>query len=363
MTSAAEAGADLSGLPTNRNAPTSRHMTPIARLVGALAIFALVGCRQSTEPISLSGETMGTTYSIKLAALPHGMSPSLIKSSIDTALAEFDEQMSTWRPDSELSRFNASESTDWFPVSTATATVVTESQRISRESGGAFDVTVLPLVDLWSFGPEGRLERIPNDDEIAAVQEYVGYEKLDVRLDPPAMKKVDPRVSVDLSAIAPGYAADLIAESLDERGVSGYMIELGGEIRTKGTKADGTPWRIGIEKPLTERRIVERIVELSGESLGTSGDYRHFFEIDGIRYPHTIDPRTGKPVRHNLTSVTLMTDSCMAADGYATAVMVLGPEEGYNWLVERDIPGLLFLREGDTFIERATPAFEADYAE
>ncbi|MGC1274834.1 MAG: FAD:protein FMN transferase [Planctomycetaceae bacterium] len=326
-------------------------------------MLLLAGCEQSPELVALSGETMGTNYSIKLAQLPDGQTPRSIQSAVDAALRAIDEQMSTWRPDSELSRFNASDSTDWFPVSEATATVVAAAQQAGRDSDGAFDATVMPLVNLWGFGPEAQPERIPSDDEIAAVCEYVGYEKLDVRLDPPALQKTEPRVMVDLSAIAPGYAVDVVAARLDDLGVAGFMVEIGGEVRTQGTKADGTKWRLGIEKPLPDRREVEMVVELSGESLTTSGDYRHYFERDGVRYSHTLDPRTGRPVHHALTAVTILADDCMAADACATTVMVLGPDEGYDWLVERDLAALLILRDGERFVEKTTPAFDAKFAE
>lgn len=342
--------------------PTGR-LTPPARLFGLLAILLFSGCEQSPEPVALSGGTMGTTYSIKLAELPDGQTPRSVQTVIDAALQTIDEQMSTWRADSELSRFNASDSTDWYPVSEATATVVAAAQDAARDSDGAFDATVMPLVNLWSFGPDTPSERIPTDDEIAAVREFVGFEKLDVRVDPPALRKTDPRTMVDLSSIAPGYAVDRIAAQLEELGVAGFLVEIGGEVRTRGTKADGTGWRLGIEKPLPDRREVEMVVELSGESLTTSGDYRHFFERDGVRYSHTIDPRTGRPVRHSLTAVTVLAEDCITADASATTVMVLGPDEGYDWLVERDLAALLILRNGDRFVEKTTPAFDAKFAD
>ncbi|MBA3314969.1 MAG: FAD:protein FMN transferase [Planctomycetaceae bacterium] len=303
---------------------------------------------------------MGTTYAIKLTEVPAGETGKGLKRAVDDALERINAQMSTYRSDSELSRFNASDSTEWFPVSAATATVVAEAQRVSRESGGAFDATVMPLVNLWSFGPEARPDAVPSDADLAERRAHVGHEKLEVRLDPPALKKSDPRVSVDLSAIAKGYGVDVVAELLDERGVTAYMVEIGGEVRTKGPKNDdGALWQIGIERPVAGKRAVEKIVALDDDSMATSGDYRNYFEAGGKRYSHTLDPRSGRPIEHTLVSASVLAPTCMTADAYATTVMVLGPAEGYDWLVERDIAALLIVKVGERFVEKPTPAFSA----
>ncbi len=335
---------------------------PSARIAASLLVgIAIAGCDRPPEPVALSGRTMGTTYSVKLTGLPEGVSADELKRDVDGALAEVNAKMSTYDPASELSRFDAADSTEWFPVSGETAKVVAEALRVSRESGGAFDATVMPLVNLWSFGPEARPDAVPSDAEIAVRRALVDAEKIAIRANPPALRKADPGMSVDLSAIAKGYGVDVVARLLDRRGVAGYMVEIGGEVRTKGTKADAGKWRLGIERPLSDVRSVGRVVELSGESLATSGDYRNYFESGGVRYSHTIDPRTGRPIGHALASVSVIADDCMTADAYATAVMVLGPEAGYDWLVERDVPALLIVRDGDGFIEKPTPAFVAKY--
>ena len=335
----------------------------IHRLGLALLVALVSGCGRGAPPAAttLSGRTMGTTYSVKLAAAPDGTGAAALQAEIDAALATVNRQMSTYDPDSELSRFNASGSTDWFPVSGATAKVVAEALSVSRESDGAFDATVMPLVNLWSFGPEARPDAVPTDAEIADRKAFVGADKVEVRTDPPALRKAAAGASCDLSAIAKGYGVDVVAELLDRRGLSGYMVEIGGEVRTKGRRADGRGWRIGIERPLTGERAVERVVELSGESLATSGDYRNWFEAGGVRYSHTIDPRTGRPIGHGLASVSVVADDCMTADATATAVMVLGPDAGYDWLVGRGAAALLIVRDGAGFAERPTPAFTAKF--
>jgi thiamine biosynthesis lipoprotein len=186
----------------------------------------------------------------------------------------------------------------------------------------------------------------------------VGYEKLEVRLDPPALRKRDPQTSVDLSAIAKGYGVDVVAELLDERGVKAYMVEIGGEVRTKGPKPDGDAWHIGIERPVAKQRAVETVVDLGSDAMATSGDYRNYFEAGGKRYSHTIDPRTGRPIEHTLVSASVFSSTCMTADAYATTAMVLGPGEGYDRLVEHEAPALLIVKVGDRFVEKPTPAFE-----
>lgn len=312
------------------------------------------------DPIAatLTGRTMGTTYRVHLARLPEKASADQLHRRIDAALETVNDQMSTYRPGSEISLFNASDSTSWFPVSPATARVVAEAQRVSAASNGAFDVTVLPLVNLWSFGPAPRPDQIPSDAEIASRKALVGYEKLDVRLDPPALRKAIPGLKVDLAAIAKGYGVDVVAELIESAGIPGYMVEIGGEVRTKGHKANGSPWRIAIERPLARRRAIARVLDLETTALASSGDYRNFFVVGGIRYSHTINPRTGRPVTHKLAAVSILADSCMTADALATTVMVLGPDAGYNWLVERDRAALLFSKTENGFKSRATPAFQ-----
>ena len=341
-----------------RTKPRGRRPSALLLIIASLS-FA--GCKQRVEVAgtTLAGATMGTSYTIRLIEIPKGETAAKLKQAVDDALERVNDQMSTYRPESELSRFNASQSTDWFPVSQETATVVAEAQRVSEASNGAFDATVMPLVNLWSFGPEARPDVVPSEEELAERRSHVGYEKLEVRLDPPALRKADPRMSVDLSAIAKGYGVDVVAELLDARGVQAYMVEIGGEVRTRGPKPDGDLWHIGIERPAANRRAVEMIVDLENDAMATSGDYRNYFEAGGKRYSHTIDPRTGRPIEHTLVSASVFAPTCMTADAYATTAMVLGPGEGYDWLVEHEAPALLIVKVGDRFVEKPTPAFEA----
>lgn len=327
-----------------------------------LLVFFLCGCHRSIEGpeiiLPLSGSTMGTRYHVKIAGCFEKGSAEPLQEEIEEELDRINNWMSTYRPDSEISRFNRFEGQEWFSVSSAFARVVKEALRVSRETDGAFDVTVGPLVNLWSFGPERRPKRVPERKAIEEVKSGVGYQHLEVRDEPAALKKLRKTIHVDLSAIAKGFGVDRIAGLLDGLGFENYLVEIGGEIRVRGAKPDDTPWKVGVETPADDKRRIEEVIELRDLSLATSGDYRNFFLEDGKRYSHTIDPRTGRPTEHRLASVTVVTEACMEADAWATALMVLGPEDGFAFASERNLAVLFLLREDEGFTRRATPAFE-----
>ncbi|MCH8828722.1 MAG: FAD:protein FMN transferase [Planctomycetes bacterium] len=326
-------------------------------LAAVICMPVVAGCGPAVRSVSITGRTMGTTYSVKISGLPSSVAKKVVKAEIDKRLERVNDQMSTYRSHSELSRFNRRRKTDWFAVSADTATVVTEAIRIGELSGGAFDVTVGPLVNLWSFGPGNRPKTIPADEKIAAARKRTGREKLAVRLKPPALKKTLAGVSVDLSAIAKGFGVDKVAEYLDTLKLRGYMVEIGGEVRCRGTKADGSDWTIGIQSPKQKQHAADRAVTLHNAAMATSGDYRNYFEKDGKRYSHTIDPRTGRPVGHRLVSVSVIAKNCMAADALATAIMVLGPEHGYNFAKKQNLDVFLLISSGGRFVEKSTPGF------
>jgi len=309
-----------------------------------------------------SGATMGTRYTVRLVddswALGGSFDIAIIQKHVDQRLGEINRLMSTYDAESELSKFNQHTGNDWFSVSDETATVVKFALRVAADSDGAFDPTVGPAVNLWGFGPKKTRPRLPSDEQIAAVLARVGYDQLEVQQNPPALRKSNPTLSLDLSAIAKGYAVDAISDLLAEEGYDRSMVEIGGEVRTRGLKPDDLPWRIGIEKPDTGGRSIQRIVELRDAALATSGDYRNFFERDGVRYSHTIDPTTGRPVQHRLATVTVVADSCMEADALATAVLVMGDQRGYDWCMKHGICALLMVRSSQSVVERSTPKFQ-----
>lgn len=287
----------------------------------------------------LNGQTMGTTYTVKL--VPQTDAPSLEKVSaeIEKELASVNQQMSTYLPNSEISLFNESGSTDWFDVSSETAATVQQAQEFSVITDGAFDVTIGPLVDIWGFGPNGRSKNVPSKTRIDKVRATCGYDKLSVRLAPPALRKSVADLQVDLSAIAKGHGVDRVASIMDRLGFEAYFVEIGGEVRTRGKKADGTPWRIGIERPLVGKREMHLAVELASLSLATSGNYRNFYELGDGFAVHTIDPKTGMTAHHLLASASALASDCATADAIATTMMVLGEEAGFalannqNWAV------------------------------
>jgi thiamine biosynthesis lipoprotein len=271
--------------------------------------------------------------------------------------------MSTYQPSSELSQFNSSRATEPFPVSAETLQVFAEAQRISAATGGAFDITVGPLVNLWGFGPNAKPLMIPADEEVERLRPRIGWSRIEVDTALSTIRKSEPEMYCDLSAIAKGYAVDRVAEGLAALGLADTMVEVGGEVRTRGRNAAGEPWRIAIERPDTAQRAFQEVVPLSDLAMATSGDYRNFYEQDGVRFSHTIDPRTGRPIQHRLASVSVIDPVCMRADGYATALMVLGEEEGFKLAEEQGLAALFLVRKGDGFEERATAAFKTLFPE
>jgi FAD:protein FMN transferase len=219
--------------------------------------------------------------------------------------------------------------------------------RVSEETGGAFDPTVAPLVRAWGFGADAS-EAPPTDEERAALVERVGWRRL--RLEGGGLAKTAPGLEIDLSAIAKGYAVDRVFDAVPGYAL-GVMVDVGGEIRVGGTNRRGRPWRLAIESPTAERRGIQRILEVTDTAIATSGDYRNFYERDGRRYSHTIDPATGAPVTHRGASVSVLHEECALADAYATALLVMGPERGLAWARERNLPILYLVYDGEGGIE------------
>jgi len=326
-------------------------------------LVSLVACQSAPVAdnfITIQGRTMGTTFTVKVVmpdSLPAQSEPDSLQAAIDSLLRDVNQQMSTYIEDSELSRFNRYRGQDWFAISPDFAQVLQTALDVAKVSGGAFDVTVGPLVNLWGFGPEARPTRIPTGGEIQARRAFTGSDKIAVRLQPAAVKKTQPNVYCDLSAIAKGFGVDKVAGYLERIGIENYMVEIGGEVRTKGHSAEDEQWRIGIEAPDRPSGI-QRILAISDVAMATSGDYFNYFEQDGIRYSHTIDPRTGRPIAHKLASVTVIHASCMVADAMATAINVLGPEKGFDFASQQELPIFMIVREKNRFVEKMTPSFK-----
>jgi thiamine biosynthesis lipoprotein len=306
----------------------------------------------SLDVIVLSGDTMGTTWEVRIAG--EDLDESLRKQAqamIEKRLAEIDLWFSTWRPDSEISRFNASRTTEPVDVSSPTAELVSFSIELCKWSGGAFDVTVGPLVARWGFGAGAQIGNPPDQAEIDAYLSRTGAEIIHVGRGNPKsggfLHKFDPAVEIDLSAIAPGYAADHVAAGLFELGRTDFLVEIGGEIYAAGHRPDGKPWRVAIEEPVEEARQIHSVVELSDQGLATSGDYRAYYMEDGRRLSHTIDPRTGRPIENGMASATIIAPTATQADAFATAVMVLGAEEGLALAEQWKLAAMTLTRNAD----------------
>ena len=335
-----------------------------------LLLFLTVSGCSKPRMIHLTGGTMGTIYSIKYIRTPHtprGLSDEKIAQTVDGRLDRVNALMSTYIANSELSRFNAHRDASPFPVSEETLQVFQIARRVSDLSGGAFDVTVGPVVNAYGFGPDPETAPAPTETEIEALLDRVGYKKILIDPESKTLAKKHPGLYCDLSAVAKGYGVDSVAETLEGFGIENYMVEIGGEVRAKGKNLTGVFWRIGVETPNFPDDLptgeagaatLRRVVSLENQSMATSGDYRNYREVDGDRVSHTIDPRTGRPIGHNLASVTVLHETCAMADALATAINVLGPEEGYAFAKGQGVAALLLLREADgRFTELATPDF------
>lgn len=322
-----------------------------------LVALGIPACAPDSGTLSkLNGETMGTTWSVQFVA-PSG------KSSIDTTRAIQSEldlvvtQMSTWAPESDISRYNQADPDTWLELPDEIFVVLEYALSLASETGGAYDPTVGPLVNLWGFGPDGERRMPPSDQEIPRARARVGWSR--VRTDRAARRVLQPGGTyLDLSSIAKGYAVDRVAWRLDALAIENYLVEVGGELRARGRKPGGQSWRVAIEKPEANANGVSEIIELGNLSVATSGDYRINFEYDGRRYSHTIDPRTARPIDHSLVSVTVVHQDCMHADALATALTVLGPIDGLAFAREHDLAVLFIERAASGFREKTTPAFD-----
>jgi len=278
---------------------------------------------------------------------------NLLQTEIDMALEIVNNQMSTYRPNSELSRFNQLQIRQGTEVSADTLTVVNEAIRLYEVTNGALDITIGPLINLWGFGPDKRPTTSPSLEAIEAAKAKTGLSELTI--DGNRLVKDNADLYVDLSSIAKGFGVDKIASLLDKYQVSGYLVEIGGEISVKGHKADGSKWRIAVEKPTEDGQEVQQVIELDTMALATSGDYRIYHEENGERFSHLIDPRSGYPIKHKLASATVLHKSSMTADGYATAMMVLGTEASLALAKEQNLAIML--------IEKQEQGYQVYYSE
>ena len=324
-----------------------------------IIIFLMIGigaCQSNNYKILLiNGLTMGTTYSIKIKTADAVVNQEKIRADIEKILLEINQKMSTYIVDSELSVINFSNSLDSNLISDDLFKVISHANTISKTTNGAFDITVGPLVNLWGFGPNKSENKIPSNEEIELIKKNIGYKKIYLNKETTSIKKLHPDLYVDLSGIAKGFAVDKIALYLNSYNLENYLVEIGGELIAKGTNEDNEVWQIGIENP---NNNLAKIIGLKDIAMATSGDYRNYFEKNGVRYSHTINPNTGKPIKHKLASVTVLDKTAMNADALATAFMVLGPAKTIELANELKIGVYLIIKNDENFYEEYNEYFE-----
>jgi len=318
-----------------------------------ILLLGYISCSNQPSQIELSGFTMGTTYNIKIIPEKDSiLSTKLIKQNIDSVLISVNYQMSTYLFDSEITQFNNHESTTSFTVSNDFSLVVERALHWSKLTDGAFDITIVPLLYLWGFGPGQASELgdiFPEEHAVQKRRTHVGYEKLTTNKY--YLQKKDPFIKIDLNAIAKGFGVDAVYSFLESIGMNNIMVEIGGEVRTKGENRKNEPWMIAVETPDLESagsKTISWALPLESKAMATSGDYRNYYEIDGIRYSHEIDPRTGYPAQTGVASATVVATNCMDADALATALIIMGPESGLQFIEKLDgVEAFLILREGN----------------
>lgn len=328
------------------------------RLLGPILLIILSGCSDAppeTDPTRIQGETFGTFYQVSVATDLDRERMRSLRDRLEDELEKVDRQMSTYRDDSDLNRLNNANVGEWVTLPAPVIRLLARSRTISRATDGAFDITVGGLVNLWSFGPEARPREKPTDEMLQQRLKQVGFERLEVDAEADRARRLSD-IYVDLSAIAKGYAVDRLSALLEDAGYDAYLVNIGGDLLARGRKRSGEPWRIGIELPRDGEQVARHALPLLDMSLATSGDYRNYFEADGKRYSHTIDPRDGRPVQHRLASASVFHPEATMADALATAFMVMGADETLAHAREKGIAVLLIERQDGGFRTRISPA-------
>ena len=330
---------------------------PLLVLVVAAVLFMRHG---RLENPSITGFTMGTSYSIQIAGTLREKQLNALIQKVDAVLEEVNRQMSTWSPTSEISQFNHYSLTEPMEVSSDFAQTVQRALGFSQATGGAFDPTLQPLLNLWGFGSEGRRDVVPDEEDILRTKALTGWEKVTVP-GPSTLKKCEPQVSLDLGAIAKGYGVDCVGDLLLKEGFEDWFVEIGGEVVVHGKNATGVPWRIAVQYPAAsaDSDQVQGILHLSGGAVATSGDYRNYIEENGRIFSHILDPRSGRSVLSDTASVSVYASNCTDADAIATSLFVLGPENGLEWVEQmEDVDALFLVRAEDgTIIEKFSSGF------
>ncbi|KAF6665770.1 FAD:protein FMN transferase ApbE [Pantoea sp. ARC270] len=331
-------------------------------LLTAVLALSLVACdKPAAEPaLVLEGKTMGTVWRVSLAGVDQARKAEL-QQRIQQRLDADDAELSTWKPDSALSRFNQSRDLTPQPVSENMADIVTTALRIGRKTGGAMDITVGPLVNLWGFGPTKQPVHTPDAAQIVAARAETGLQHLRVVQGAGGqwLQKDLPGLYVDLSTVGEGFATDHLARLMEQLGINNYLVSVGGAVLSRGLNAQQQPWRVAIQKPTDRENAVQARVDLQGHGISTSGSYRNYYELDGKRISHVIDPVTGRPIEHKLVSATVIATTALEADGWDTGLMVLGTEKAKALALEQHLAVYLISKQGDKFVSWMSPQFAA----
>ncbi|WP_337010046.1 FAD:protein FMN transferase ApbE [Pantoea sp. AS142] len=328
----------------------------------SLFILAVAGCDKSapTTSMVLEGKTMGTVWRVSLAGIQSERKAEL-QQRIQQQLDADDAELSTWKPDSALSRFNQSRDLSPQPVSENMADIIITALRIGHKTGGAMDITVGPLVNLWGFGPTKQPGHTPDAAQIAAARAQTGLQHLRVLQGAGGqwLQKDLPGLYVDLSTVGEGFATDHLARLMEQLGINNYLVSVGGAVLSRGLNAQQQPWRVAIQKPTDRENAVQARVNLQGHGISTSGSYRNYYELDGKRISHVIDPITGQPIEHKLVSATVIATTALEADGWDTGLMVLGTEKAKALALEQHLAVYLISKQGDRFVSWMSPQFTA----
>ena len=318
---------------------------------------SITWAKDSLEKHLIMGTTMGTTYSVTVVT--EKVDIDVLKKQIDTRLAMVNGSMSMFSPTSELSRFNKTKAHVPFKISKDFAYVMGQSNRLYNLTNGAWDGTLKPLVDLWGFGTKEKITKVPSPEAINDLLKTIGFNKIEILGN--ALQKKTPFVTLDLGSIAKGFGVDAVALLLQESGFKNFLVEIGGEVFTRGTKPGNLPWTVGISRPEKESApdTLYRSMELKDRALATSGDYRNFVIINNKAYSHIIDPTTGYPVETGVVSASVTAENCTFADGLATALMVMPPEKGIALVNNlKKVECLIVVKKKDgTFMDLTSKGF------
>ncbi|TCC14493.1 FAD:protein FMN transferase ApbE [Kosakonia quasisacchari] len=331
-----------------------------AGLVAALLLLTGCDTGSKAQPTVLEGKTMGTFWRVSVVDISPQQAQNL-QQKIQTQLDADDHLMSTWKDDSALMRFNHSTSTAPWPVSAAMADIVTTALRVGEKTEGAMDITVGPLVNLWGFGPDKQPVKTPGQTQIDVAKARTGLAHLTVinRAGEQFLQKDLPDLFVDLSTVGEGYAADHLARLMEQEGIARYLVSVGGALASRGMNAQGQPWRVAIQKPTDRENAAQAMVDINGHGISTSGSYRNYYELDGKRISHIIDPRSGRPIQHALVSVTVIAPTALEADAWDTGLMVLGTEQAKEVVKREGLAVFMIIKDGDGFRAWMSPQFSA----